>query len=131
MNAVAAATRLKDDAVLHAPDTGNEWWVCRARVVALKLKLSVWRHMSGCSWQGTFPCCRGKHHSKFFLLQYETGLRFILLTANLHHPDCCNKSQVSLLLGLPAVQQVSLQPGWETGVGRHLHTTALPRAPQS
>eukprot|EP00891_Asterochloris_glomerata_P007719 jgi/Astpho2/7719/Aster-x1444 len=60
MNAVAAATRLKDDAVLHAPDTGNEW---------------------------------GKHHSKFFLLQYETGLRFILLTANLHHPDCCNKSQ--------------------------------------
>ena len=55
---------------------------------------------------GTFSCCRGKHHSKFFLLQYETGLRFILLTANLHHPDCCNKSQVSLRLGLPAVQQI-------------------------
>ena len=78
--------------------------------------LMLWRHMSpGCSWQGTFPCCRGKHHSKFFLLQYETGLRFTLLTANLHHPDCCNKSQVSLLLGLPAELQISLQSSQDGG----------------
>ena len=89
----------------------------------------LWCHMlSGCNWHSTFPRCRGKHHSKFFLLQYATGLRFILLTANLHRPDCCNKSQVRSASGVAhcAANQPAEQPEWgkRCGVSPACHSFA-------
>lgn len=35
----------------------------------------------------------GCHHSKFFLVQYPTGLRVIITTANMIQCDCSSKSQ--------------------------------------
>ena len=39
------------------------------------------------------PITYGTHHSKAFLLLYPSGLRLIIHTANLIHPDCNNKTQ--------------------------------------
>ena len=35
----------------------------------------------------------GTHHSKFFILQYDRGLRVVIHTANLIYIDCNNKTQ--------------------------------------
>ena len=39
------------------------------------------------------PLQWGVYHSKAFVLQYETGLRVIVHTANLIYIDCNNKTQ--------------------------------------
>jgi len=39
------------------------------------------------------PIAFGTYHSKFFLVQYERGLRVIIHSANLIYPDCNNKTQ--------------------------------------
>lgn len=51
------------------------------------------------------PCSRPTPAcSKAFLIEYERGLRVIILTANAIYPDCNNKSQVGL--------SDRVAPGW-------------------
>ncbi|CAG9462817.1 unnamed protein product [Pedinophyceae sp. YPF-701] len=44
-------------------------------------------------WQPPLPIRFGTHHSKFFLLRFKTGLRVVVLTANMIHADCNSKAQ--------------------------------------
>ena len=39
------------------------------------------------------PVQFGTYHSKAFVMEYETGLRVVVHTANLIYVDCNNKSQ--------------------------------------
>lgn len=51
----------------------------------------------------------GTHHSKAFLLQYSTGLRVIIHTANLLYCDTNNKSQGLFYQDFPLKDAMSLQ----------------------
>ncbi len=43
--------------------------------------------------QPPLPIAYGTHHSKAFLLQYASGMRVVVHTANYIYADCNNKSQ--------------------------------------
>ena len=49
----------------------------------------------------------GTHHTKAFLLQYDTGLRIIVFTANALYPDCNNKSQALFYQDFPLKDELS------------------------
>ena len=51
------------------------------------------------------PYCT--HHTKAFLLQYDTGLRVIVFTANAIYPDCNNKSQALFFQDFPLKDECS------------------------
>lgn len=49
----------------------------------------------------------GTHHSKAFMLQYATGLRMIIHTANMVYPDVNNKSQAVFMQDFPRKDEKS------------------------
>lgn len=65
----------------------------------------------------------GTHHSKAFFLEYATGVRIIIHTANLVHGDCTYKSQAVWFQDFPwkvpetfALLYVAACSGWSTAL---------------
>lgn len=82
------------------------------------------------------PIQFGTHHSKAFILQYETGLRVIVHTANLIYPDCNNKTQGVWWQDFPPKDQHSPRSStFEGELSQYLEQLRLPpsaaRAAQS
>jgi hypothetical protein len=52
----------------------------------------------------------GKQHAKMFLVEYESGMRVVVLTANVRYGECHYKSQGVWLQDFPRkVSQLSLR----------------------
>jgi hypothetical protein len=76
-----------------------------------------------------FGCIRntGTHHSKYFLVEYEAGMRVIIHTANLIFCDCHNKSQGIWVQDFP--RKVSLQTLTHSSSPHHTRSSWLDLIP--
>ncbi|GFR48145.1 hypothetical protein Agub_g9976, partial [Astrephomene gubernaculifera] len=67
------------------------------------------------------PIAYGTHHTKAFLLQYDSGLRLIVLTANAIYADCNDKTQGLWVQDFPPKQHQQQQQQPHAGSQQQQH----------